>query len=91
MRKRGVLAVLGVIVVLLVAAAAVAPWDYLFPPDRSIATWGVFWNWSPPRPSGEGLCTWSGPVDICAQELGITFPMTDDATRQRYYACAEPR
>jgi hypothetical protein len=44
MRKREVLDVRGVIVVLLVAAAAVAPCDYLFPPARSLETWGVLWN-----------------------------------------------
>jgi hypothetical protein len=58
------------------------------PVFRSLETYGVLWNWSPPPCANDNPpCGWSAPIDPCAQKAHITFPMTDEATRQRYAAC----
>jgi hypothetical protein len=59
------------------------------PLNMGLETWGVLWDYQLPACTHDDPpCPVSPPADLCAQELGITFPMTDEATRQRYFACA---
>ena len=59
-------------------------------PTKSLETWGNLWDYQLPACTHDNPpCTVSPPIDICAQRAHVTFPMTDEATRQRYFTTCD--
>jgi hypothetical protein len=75
----------------LTLTACIAPGAAGPTPTDGWNTMGNMWDYQPPTcpppaigPNGLPTCTISPPIDVCASIHHISFPMTDDATRQRY-------